>query len=111
MFRPKKTRIKLYDTLALPTLLYSSANWTIKAEMQNNNSSRDEIYEKNSRIHLDRSQNKYRDCKGIKYNQILDKIQDYKRNWIKHVNQMPRNRLRRLIKNHTPKGRGTKEDH
>jgi hypothetical protein len=24
---------------------------------------------------------------------------------------MPRNRLRRLIKNHTPKGRGTKEDH
>jgi hypothetical protein len=31
MFRPKKTRIKLYNTLALPTLLYGSENWTIKA--------------------------------------------------------------------------------
>jgi hypothetical protein len=35
---------------------------------QENNSSRDEIYEKNSRIHLDRSQNKYTNCKGIKNN-------------------------------------------
>jgi hypothetical protein len=26
----KKTRIKLYNTLALPTLLYGSENWTIK---------------------------------------------------------------------------------
>jgi hypothetical protein len=28
---PKKTRIKLYNTLALPTLLYGSESWTIKA--------------------------------------------------------------------------------
>jgi hypothetical protein len=27
----KKTRIKLYNTLALPTLLHGSENWTIKA--------------------------------------------------------------------------------
>jgi hypothetical protein len=35
VFRPnkilKKTRIKLYNTLALPTLLYGSENWTIEA--------------------------------------------------------------------------------
>jgi hypothetical protein len=31
VFRPKKTRIKLYNTLALPTLLYGSEKWTIKA--------------------------------------------------------------------------------
>jgi hypothetical protein len=35
---------------------------------QKNNSSRDEIYEKNSRIYLDRSQNKYTNYKGIKNN-------------------------------------------
>jgi hypothetical protein len=28
---PKKTQIKLYNTLALLTLLYGSENWTIKA--------------------------------------------------------------------------------
>jgi hypothetical protein len=27
----KKTRIKLYNTLALPVLLYGSGTWTIKA--------------------------------------------------------------------------------
>ena len=35
VFRPqktlKKTRIKLYNTLALPVLLYGSKIWTIKA--------------------------------------------------------------------------------
>jgi len=35
MFIPQKTskqtRTKLYNTLALPALLYSSENWTIKA--------------------------------------------------------------------------------
>ena len=36
MFRPqktlKKTRIKLYNTLALPVLLYGSETWPIKAK-------------------------------------------------------------------------------
>ena len=45
---PKKTRIKLYNTVALPVLLYGSETWTVKAR----DASRDEIYEKNSRIHL-----------------------------------------------------------
>jgi hypothetical protein len=35
VFRPqktlKKTRIKLYNTLALPVLLYGSETWTIKS--------------------------------------------------------------------------------
>jgi hypothetical protein len=35
MFRPqktlKKTRIKLYSTLALPAFVYSCENWTIDA--------------------------------------------------------------------------------
>jgi hypothetical protein len=35
---------------------------------------------------------------------VVDNIQDYKRNWIR-VNRMPCNRLPRLIKSYTPKGR------
>jgi hypothetical protein len=31
VFRPKKTRIILYITLVLPSLLYDSENWTNKA--------------------------------------------------------------------------------
>jgi hypothetical protein len=62
----KKTRIQIYNTLGLSTLLYGNENWTIKA--------RDairtviiiiaslalmlllfEIHEKNNRIHLDKT--------------------------------------------------------
>ena len=41
---------------------------------QKNNSSRDEIYEKNSRIHLDRLQNKYTNYKRIKSNNNFGQI-------------------------------------
>jgi len=31
----------------------------------------------------------------------LDKLQEYKRNWIHHVNRMPRNRLPRVMKQYS----------
>ena len=72
VFRPqktfKKTRLKLYNTLALPVLLYGSETWTVKARDARRVTATEKIYEKNSRIHLDRSQNKYTNCKGIKNN-------------------------------------------
>ena len=46
----KKIRIKLYNALALPALLYVIKHWTSKKK---NNSSRGEIYENNSSINLD----------------------------------------------------------
>jgi hypothetical protein len=47
-----------------------------------NNSSREEVYGKNSEIHLDKLENKNRDCKGIII-PVLDKIQDNRRNFSK----------------------------
>ena len=41
---------------------------------QKNNSSRDEIHEKNSRVHLDRLRNKYTNCKGVKNNSNFGQI-------------------------------------
>ena len=35
----------------------------------------------------------------------LDKLLEYKRNWIQHVNRMPRNRLPRIMKHYSPIGR------
>jgi hypothetical protein len=47
MFRPQKTleetRMKLYNTLALPALLYGSENWSIEERDKYNNSSREDI--------------------------------------------------------------------
>jgi hypothetical protein len=44
-------------------------------------------------------------AKELKITPILDKLLEYKRNWIQHINGMPRNRLSRVIKHHSPTGR------
>jgi len=36
---------------------------------------------------------------------ILDKLLEYRRSWIQHVNGMPRNRLPRVMKHYSPTGR------
>jgi len=44
-------------------------------------------------------------AKELKITLILDKLLDYKRSWIKHVNRMPRNRLPRVMKHYCLTGR------
>jgi len=41
----------------------------------------------------------------LKITPILDKLQEYKRNWIYHVNRKPCNRLPRVMKQYFPIGR------
>jgi hypothetical protein len=41
----------------------------------------------------------------LKIIQILDKLLEYKRNWIQRVNRMPHNRLPRVMKHYSPTGR------
>ena len=43
--------------------------------------------------------------KDLKITPVLDKLLDYKRSWIQHVNRMPRNRLPRVMKYYSPTGR------
>ena len=44
-------------------------------------------------------------AKELKITPILDKLVEYKRNWIQHVNRMPRNKLPRVMKRYYPTGR------
>jgi hypothetical protein len=44
-------------------------------------------------------------AKELKITSILNKLLEYKRNWIQHVNRMPRNRLPRVMKLYSPTGR------
>jgi hypothetical protein len=43
--------------------------------------------------------------KELKITPILNKLLEYKRKWIQHVIRMPRNRLPRAMKHHSPTGR------
>jgi hypothetical protein len=44
-------------------------------------------------------------AKELKITPVLDKLLEYKRNWIQHVNRMPRNRLTRVMKHYSSTGR------
>jgi hypothetical protein len=44
-------------------------------------------------------------AKELKKTPILDKLLEYKRKWIQHVNRMPRNKLPRVMKHYFPPGR------
>jgi hypothetical protein len=44
-------------------------------------------------------------AKELKVTPILDKLLEYKRNWIQHVNRMPRNRLPRIKRHYSSTGR------
>jgi hypothetical protein len=46
-----------------------------------------------------------KNAKKLKITPILDKLLEYKKNWIQHVNRMPRNRLPRIMKHYSPAGR------
>jgi hypothetical protein len=48
--------------------------------------------------------------KELKITPIFDKLLEYKRSWIQHVNRMPRNRLPRVMKHYSPTGRRTMVD-
>jgi hypothetical protein len=44
-------------------------------------------------------------AKELKITPILNKLLEYKKNWIQHVNRMLRNRLPRVMKHYSPNGR------
>jgi uncharacterized membrane protein len=44
-------------------------------------------------------------AKKLNITPVLDKMQDYRRNWIQHVNRRPLNTFLKIIKNYRPKGR------
>jgi hypothetical protein len=44
-------------------------------------------------------------AKELKITQIVDKLLEYKRNWIQHVNRMSHNRLPRVMKHYSQTGK------
>ena len=44
-------------------------------------------------------------AKELKITSVLDKLLEYKRNWLQHVNRMSRDRLPRIMKHYSPTGR------
>jgi hypothetical protein len=85
VFRPqqtlKKTKIKLYNTPALPVLLYGSKTWTIKARDARGVTAEEM---KHMRMTAGYTQTDYKTntqiAMELKIRRILDKLLEYKKN-------------------------------
>jgi hypothetical protein len=87
-------------------LLYGSETWTIKARDARRITAAQMKYVRRTAgyIWTDYKTNT-QIANELKITPILDKLLEYKRNWIQHVNRMPRNRLPRVMKHYSPTGR------
>jgi hypothetical protein len=101
--------VKYILILSLPALLYDSETWTIKARISRRITAAEMKYVIRT---AGQTWTDYKTstqiAKELKITPVLVKLLEYKRNWIQHVNRMPRNRLprvKKLTKHYFPTGR------
>ena len=87
-------------------MLYGSETWTIKARDASRISAAEMKYMRKTAGHTwtDYKTNLHI-VKELGITPVLDKLLEYKRNWIQRVNRMPRDRLPRIMKHYSPTGR------
>jgi hypothetical protein len=92
--------------LALPVFLYGSETWTVKARDASRISAEEMKYMRRTAGYTGTDcKTNTQIAKELKITAILDKLLEYKRNWIQHVNRMPCNRLLRVMKHYCLAGR------
>jgi len=84
--------LKIYNTLVLPTFLYGSENWTLTA-LQRRRIEAAEMKLLRPLAGYTLYDHKTKDSvrRELQAECILDKIDEYKRNWFLHLQKMPPN--------------------
>jgi len=87
-------------------LLYGSETWTIKTRDARRITAAEIKYMRRTAGYTWKDyKTNVQIAKKLKITPVLEKFLEYKRNWIQHVNRMPRNRLPRVMKLYSPTGR------
>jgi len=103
-----ETILKIYNTLVLPAFLYGSENWTLTALQRR----RIEVAEMKLLRSLagytlyDHKTNNYI-WGELRIAGILDKIDEYRWNWLSHLQRMPQKRNPLKSYRYRPQGRRT----
>jgi len=110
IFRKVRTEtiLKTYNTLVLPTFLYGSENWTLTA-LQRRRIEAAEMKLLRPLAGYTLYDHKTNDSvrRELQTECTLDRIDEYRRNWLLHLQRMPLNRI--LLKSYyyRPQGRRT----
>ena len=98
--------MKIYNTLILPTLLYRSENWTL-ADSQRRRIEAAEMKLLRLLAGCTFYDHKTKDSirRELQITYILDKIDEYKLNWLLHLQGMPQHRIPLKSYHYGPQGR------
>jgi len=87
-----ETVLKIYNKLVLPTFLYGSENWTLTSLQRRRTEAAEmkllrplagyTLYDHKTNDYIRRE---------LRITGILEKIDEYRRNWLSHVQRMPQN--------------------
>ena len=104
-----ETILKIHNTLVLPTFLYGSENWTSTALKRWRIEAAEmkllrplagyTLYDHRTNDYIRRE---------LRITGILDKIDEYRRNWLSHLQRMPQNRIPLKSYYCRPQGRRTR---
>jgi hypothetical protein len=102
----RSTTLKLYRTLALPTLLYGSDIWTIKQCDKNRLRTAEMKHLQRTAGYtlLDHKRNE-EILEELHVTPLEDKLCTYRHKWFQHVHRTEDNRLPKQLLNYHPKGR------
>jgi len=104
----RETILKIYNTLVLPTFLYRSEKWTLTALQRR----RIEAAEMKllrplaGYILYDHKTNDYI-RRELRITGMLEKIDEYRRNWLSHLQRMPQNGIPLKSYHYRPQRRRT----
>ena len=104
----RETILKIYNTLVLPTFLYRSEKWTLTALQRRRIEAAEmkllrplagyTLYDHKTNDYVRRE---------LRITGILDKIAEYRRNWLSHLQRMSQNRISLKSYHYRPEGRRT----
>jgi len=103
-----ETILKIYNTLVLPTFLYGSENWTLTAlQTRRIEAAKMKLLRPLAGYTLcDHKTNDYK-RRELRITGILDKLDEYKRNWLSRLQRMAQHRIPLKSCHYRPQGRRT----
>jgi len=100
--------LKIYNTSVLPTFLYGSENWTLTALKRRRIEAAEmkllrplagyTLYDHKTNDNIRRK---------LRITGTLDRIDEYRRNWLSHLQRIPQNRIPLKSYHYRPQGRRT----
>jgi hypothetical protein len=98
--------MKIYNTLAIPTLTYESEIWTLTQQDKSRlKASEMKFLRRTARYTLLDHKKNDDIIQGLNTTSVLEKITKYRHNWVKHVHRMNSSRFPKALIEYHPRGR------